>query len=185
MNIMTKLAPLLMCLFISACTTPLGVKHIHTDGYHLYTSTAANSSLVIRDKNDAYNFCSEPSPDVAVDENTSVSFDVSVVDSNDNSNESEGINEVGLGGRSANVLITRETFYRTCEFISNSNLSDQQKLDLYKQTLKTIADINNQNLGTGTTDNSAVQEKFKPNTTSSNLNQTDSLEQKEADNFLN
>jgi hypothetical protein len=45
--------------------------------------------------------------------------------------------------------LTREIFYRTCEFISNSRLSEDSKLELFKVSLQSVVDINNSDFGTG------------------------------------
>ncbi|MFT6910535.1 MAG: hypothetical protein ACJAS1_007267, partial [Oleiphilaceae bacterium] len=44
-------------------------------------------------------------------------------------------------------------FYRTCEFISNSRLSEDSKLALFKVSLQSVVDLNNSDFGTG----SAIQ----------------------------
>jgi len=139
-----------MALFLSGCLSPLQLVHTKANGYDLYTSTAAQSSIVIRNKNDKFSFCSEPQPDAAYDNDNSLSLSLAVLNKTDNTNDSNGVNEVGLGGLSTNVLLTRETFYRTCEFIANNNLTEQQKVTLFNQVLDTVKAINSQSLGTGT-----------------------------------
>lgn len=147
----------LVVTLLSACVSPLELTHTKTDSYNLYTTTAANSSLIIRNKNDSYTFCSEPQPDAAYDHDNSLSFSLALLKNADNTDDSRGINEVGLGGLSTNVLLTRETFYRSCEFMANNNLTAQQRLDLFNNVLDTVKTINSQNLGTGTTSQAGVK----------------------------
>ena len=142
---------------MSGCISPLQLIPSSGDGYTLYTTNAANSSLIVRTKNDPFTFCSQAQPDVAYDHDNSFSFSLAVLNDADNTDSSKGVNEVGLGGLSTNVLLTRETFYRTCEFIANSRLTEQQKLDLFNNVLDTVKTINSQSLGTGTSSEAAIK----------------------------
>jgi hypothetical protein len=61
-----------------------------------------------------------------------------------------------------NVLLTREIFYRTYEFISNRRLSEDSKLELFKVSLQSVVDLNNSDFGKG----SAIQKVINQDTIS-------------------
>ena len=46
--------------------------------------------------------------------------------------------ENGLGGRTPAVLMTREWFFRSCEFSRNYNLTKQEAYQLYLKTLAAV-----------------------------------------------
>lgn len=46
-----------------------------------------------------------------------------------------------LGGRSPGVLISRDLLYRTCEFLSNHRLSDEQATALFKTTMDHVEEV--------------------------------------------
>lgn len=147
---------LLCCALLSGCASQLKIPPTLGDGYSLYSRTAATSNLIIMQKNGPYIFCSEPEPDAVYEQDNGLSFSLALVKTSDNSNLSEQSQEIGLGGISSNVLLTRETFYRACEFLANTNLSNEQKLSLFNNTLDTIKSINTQSLGNGTQNQTPV-----------------------------
>jgi len=151
------------CLALSAislfsgCSSVLKTEHNSVNGYELFSSTAGTRNVVVRQKSDSYHFCSEPFPDAAVDRKSSFAFDLSLIQRSDETSDSNGLSEASLGGRSVNVLITREVLFRTCEFISNAELTAQQQADMFKQALSTVQQINAVNLGDGSSDEAKIQ----------------------------
>mgnify|MGYP006274972887 CR=1 FL=1 len=145
---------LLLIVLLGGCamSDATQMREIDQPGYQIYSTTAANRIVTIRDKNDPRIFCTEPAPDVALDEDESFGFNLNLLTFGDSVDEggSEGFAEAGLGGRSTNVLLTREIFYRTCEMMGNVALSDDAMVDLFGKSLDAIVEINKQNLGTGT-----------------------------------
>ena len=136
---------------------PLEVKYQSIEGSGFYSTSAATKSSIVRQKGDNNIVCAEPAPDATFDMEDNSSLDMSLM--NIGNKEAEGTSdsevEAGLGGRSVNVLLTREMYFRMCEFFANTNIQDSLKIEIYKMTLQSIIGINNQNFGTGTQGNSA------------------------------
>ncbi len=121
-------------------------------GGSLYTTTSATYVVALMDKNSEATLCLAPSPDAAFDEQVGEGFSLSLVDASrdDSQGFSESEAEASLGGRSPNVLITREIFYRLCELFVNTSLTDEQKVALYQTTLNSVIQGNAINLGSST-----------------------------------
>ncbi|MCH2450393.1 MAG: hypothetical protein MK198_09640 [Gracilimonas sp.] len=152
---------------VNACSSmqPLEVKFQKIEGDGFYTTSAATKSTIVREKNDQQIICSEPAPDATFNEQDNASLGLSLLHIGDKTNEavSEGETEGGLGGRSVNVLLTREMYYRMCEFFANTNLDDSLKVQIYDQTLAYILKLNETNFGIGTGSGSTSQGIFNEN----------------------
>ena len=139
---------------LAACASPdpLAVNLHRGQNLTLHSTTAAVSSTVVRAVGDNRIICAQPQPDASISESegASVSIALAKVSGDEQASEQSGENENSLGGRDPNVLITRELLFRQCEFLGNSNLTDQQKIDLYNATLSAIVTINQAALGDGT-----------------------------------
>ena len=152
-------------LFIS-CTNikPLEVKYQSIEGSGFYSTSAATKSSIVRKKGDNHVICAEPAPDATFDMQDDTSLDMSLM--NIGNKEAEGTSdsevEAGLGGRSVNVLLTREMLFRMCEFFSNTNLDDSTKVRIYQSTLASILQINTLNFGTGTRNGAVVNGTLVP-----------------------
>lgn len=122
----------------------------------IYGTTAGIRGIILRNSKSNLTYCAEPQPDSAVNETEGEKIGATQ-DGNDSESEgmSETVTESSLGGRSVNVMLTREIFYRTCEFSANSNLSDSDKLALFNASLQAIIKINSQNFGNGTNSEAA------------------------------
>jgi hypothetical protein len=163
-----KKSPLVILLIsafvLASCTAirPLEVKYQGIKSSGFYSTSAATKSSVVRQVNDNLIVCSEPAPDATYDEeaNASLDLDLFTIGNKDSEGSSEGEVEAGLGGRSVNVLLTREMYYRMCEFFANTNMPDSLKVEIYKTTLQSIVGLNSQNFGTGTSGNSSFQGSF-------------------------
>lgn len=168
---------LTIIVVLSACSSiqPLEVKFKPIKDYGIYSTSAATKSTIIRNKNDQQIVCSEPSPDATFNEQDKESLGFSLLHIGDKTTEglSEGETEGGLGGRSVNVLLTREMYFRMCEFFANSNLPDSMKIKIYNATLASILKLNTTDFGTGTGSGSTTQALFNENNA---LELPDSLE---------
>lgn len=97
--------------------------------------------------------CKSPSPDVVV--GASVSFSDSIPVTKLLGGEASGSDEfdtASLGGRSPSVLLAREIFYRGCELSANYQLSVDQAIELFENSLEkvvAIAEASAQVAGTG------------------------------------
>jgi len=121
------------------------------------TAGAGTRAILVRTDTGRPYICDDPGPDAALNEFADAGFSFSLVkvgDTGDGQN-SDSIGEAGLGGRSPNVLITREVFYRFCEFAGNTTLTDDQRIALYQATLDAVVSINQTNLGNGSADTSS------------------------------
>lgn len=161
MNIKSLINLLLLSTILTSCSSirPLEVKYQGLEGSGFYSTSAATKSSIVRQTNDNLIVCSEPAPDATYNEeaNTALDLDMLTIGNKDSEGASEGEAEASLGGRSVNVLLTREMYFRMCEFFANTNISDSLKVEIYKTTLQTIMGINNQNFGTGTSSGAKVQ----------------------------
>lgn len=151
-------------LLLSACASPLSTFHGKGEGYDVYAASASTRYAFIRSGAQTKSICSEPAPDVATDENGDISLSLALINSKDRNKDKLGIDEVSLGGRSVNVLLTREIFFRTCEFLANNSLTDEQALALFNNTLNTIVTINKLDFGRGSINAATLP---VPSTTSS------------------
>lgn len=117
----------------------------------IYATTAGVRGILLRKKSSVSLYCAEPQPDASVSESLSENVSASqAATGNESEGASETANENSLGGRSVNVLITREIFYRTSEFLVNTQLDDDAKLHVFKTSLESIISLNSGNLGVGT-----------------------------------
>jgi hypothetical protein len=148
---------LLLAGTLTSCAlNPEGLHHgaSQNNDIEIYGTTAGIRGIMLQKNNSNSTYCAEPQPDAAVSESMSENVGVSQGEAgSENEGASESVGETSLGGRSVNVLLTREIFYRTCEFISNSRLSEDSKLALFKVSLQSVVDLNNSDFGTG----SAIQ----------------------------
>jgi len=144
-------------LLFSGCSTlnPLEIKPIEDSMKGppvIYGTTAAVRNMVVRDKDSGRIICAEPMPDAAFDDEDEFDWDFSFISfgGDEKGEEQSGSVEAGLGGRSPNVLITREVLYRFCEFIGNTDFTNDEKAAMFKDVLDSVVEINKVSLGTGT-----------------------------------
>ncbi|MEO9898336.1 MAG: hypothetical protein ABJD13_05590 [Paracoccaceae bacterium] len=105
----------------------------------LVTSTASTSNTLILARNTNFVTCTSPAPDATYSQAEQASGQASGTRNSESGVFSESSSAFGLQGRSPAVLMTRELFFRTCEFSRNYNLSQQQAYELYLKTLKIAA----------------------------------------------
>jgi len=121
------------------------------------TAGAGTDALLVRTDGTRPYICDTPPPDAAIDEFADSAISLSLVSISDSGSgdSGDGIGEAGLGGRSANVLITREVLYRFCEFAGNTDLTSDERIALCQATLDAMVSINQTDLGGGSTNTSA------------------------------
>lgn len=143
--------------FVTGCSSldPLEVRPVEDNiksPTTLYGSTAAVRNVTVRDRKNSRIICAEPMPDAAFDQEEEADWDLSFISfGGDEKGEEESASvEAGLGGRSPNVLITREILFRYCEFISNVEFTSKEKAEMFKDVLDSLVKINQVSLGKGT-----------------------------------
>lgn len=133
----------LMLVLLGGCSTAVpepSIKTISLDGIKLVSSTAASSSFLVSKKESIYSFCQQPTPDVGFDSSEASNFSISLVGSGSDSEGTESsVSDPELIGRTPTVLMTRELFYRLCEFSKNTNLKQADAITLYNKTLDTVS----------------------------------------------
>ena len=164
-----RLALIGTCCLFAGCSTvyhPTPQK-VEFDKNTSISVTAGVSQTIIRDRNSRYIMCAQPMADAAYDESAGGNVSYALVStSSDQITDQSDENEVEMAGRTPAVLITRELFYRLCEFTGNHRLSDETATKLYLQTLRTVGSVwhqeaNNTNVTIGDTfqSNNALKEQ--------------------------
>lgn len=127
-------------LLIAGCTTAADVHHQADNdvpqGIRLMSSTAQ----IIVNNGDG-TVCFGPPADATIDLDGSTSFR--------GFNFGAGDNEIPLGGRNPNVLVTRDILFQACLAESRMGLSKNERKALFNQVLQTLGDINAQTLEGG------------------------------------
>lgn len=107
----------------------------------IISNTSSLSHVFVRDDTKHYFLCSQPQPDTGFDQAEAADFSIFGPGGGDSSGESENSGEVELAGRTPGVLMTRELFYRACEFSQNYRLTKEEALTLYNKTLDTVSTV--------------------------------------------
>ncbi|MEQ9528962.1 MAG: hypothetical protein RIF42_11220 [Parvibaculaceae bacterium] len=113
-----------------------------TDGW-VISDTASLSHTLVRNRNSNTIVCAEPPPDAAFDQGEAADINISLISvggssDKDAGGESESSQEIEMAGRTPAVLISRELFYRTCEFSQNYGLNKGEALTLFNRTLDIV-----------------------------------------------
>ncbi|AWL10845.1 hypothetical protein HMF8227_00339 [Saliniradius amylolyticus] len=124
---------------ISGCTSleyPVP-KQTDLNNNHVLTTTSGQGQIYVMQRNNNHYLCSLPQPDSAFDQKDGGNIDVSLISTGGDRGAStnEDSEEVELAGRTPTVLMTRELFFRACEFSSNYQLSKDEAKALYMKTL--------------------------------------------------
>lgn len=135
-----------------AIVDPMKVSTYEDQDFKMFSNSAAVSNTAVRNVADNKIICAGLSPDAALSEQADTALSISMLNFGEKSNDGieEGETESSLGGRSANVLITREILYRQCELFGNSNFTDEEKREIFENTLQSLVNINSTDLGAGT-----------------------------------
>ena len=130
-----KTINILISLFIvtllTNCTTlerPKPTGHLIKDQTFVQ-QTAGQSFIRMTDKNGtAIHTCTMPQPDATFSVTTEEGMGLSI----GSEEATMGSSEAEMVGRTPTVLMSRELFFRTCEFSVNYNLSKKEASDLFK-----------------------------------------------------
>lgn len=100
-------------------------------------------TMVYSRKND-WITCAMPSPDATFTQQQEGDLNFSLItiggSGDKGGSESENSGEDEMAGRSPAVLMTRELFFRLCEFSRNYQLEKSEAIELYKSTLQNVTD---------------------------------------------
>lgn len=123
---------------LGACTTAIDKKPGMTalQGDVAVTTHAGLAETYIRNPGSSFRVCKAGGPDATLDLGNEVSLGISVVDiGSDRVGDSSGQNDVEMSGRTPALLMTRELFYRTCEFSTNYNLTKDEAQALFEKAM--------------------------------------------------
>jgi len=142
-----KLPVLLLCMaFLSGCAGIAPGSKVELE----HEKGDIDIQLLPADYREAYfipkrsNFlhCRAPGPDYTVQASEGVNLGMGAAGVGKESlGAGENQSGLSLGGRSADVLITRELMYRACELASNINADPKTTLAIYERFLKAIERI--------------------------------------------
>lgn len=109
----------------------------------IISGTAALSDTFVHTANSRSYLCTEPPPDSAFNQGDSADLNFSILSiggGSDSSSDgtSESSEETELAGRTPSVLMSRELFFRACEFSHNYKLTKEEALTLYNKTLDIV-----------------------------------------------
>lgn len=139
----------------------------------IFTDLQNGVSYAIVPAKSGDSICRTPAPDALADESdsTALSFDGQSVGAD------QSFSVDGLGGRSPEVLIARELIYRLCQLSVNVQLSKEQALKIYGDTIGKITYMVNSapaETGTdGTGYSGTVTLEMIPSSTSNSSSATD------------
>ena len=106
------------------------------------SSTAGLSHVFVRNDGTRSITCSQPPPDAAFDQAESGSVGLSIsFGGNEKAGEEESSSELEMSGRTPAVLMSRELFYRACEFSMNFKLNKGEATTLYMKTLDSVTKV--------------------------------------------
>lgn len=132
---------LISALTLSGCSTVYSPTphHLTISQESALASTSVMNHTYVRSKVSQFNICVHNSADAAFDQGgeTGISATLSGGE-NEGINNQKNANDVEMSGRTPAVLMARELLYRVCELSTNYNLSKEEVLKLYGDTLKTI-----------------------------------------------
>ena len=139
-----KIFSILISLFVftllTNCTTlerPKPTGHLIKDQTFVQ-QTAGQSFIRMTDKNGtAIHTCTMPQPDATFSVTTEEGMGLSI----GSEEATMGSSEAEMVGRTPTVLMSRELFFRTCEFAVNYNLNKKEATDLFNKTLDTVISL--------------------------------------------
>ncbi|MCP4274032.1 MAG: hypothetical protein GY781_19090 [Gammaproteobacteria bacterium] len=140
-----------MISFITGCATPPSIDPTVSDlkGIRIYSTNADQQSTIMKDHNSTERFCLARGADVADTESAGIAASFGIGSKNESLSDGSSRGAVELGGRNPAVLITRELMYRTCEMMMNLNLTKEESLKLFAQTLKASITISQNQTDSG------------------------------------
>ncbi len=155
---------------------------------HILTTTSGQGQIYVMTRDNNHYLCSLPQPDSAFDQKDGGNVDVSLISTSGDKSATtdEDSEEVELAGRTPAVLMTRELFFRACEFSSNYQLTKDEAKALYMKTLDGV--LSNWAIEAGqttvkigdTVDNQSTTSNKKPDGSSSSIQSTSTTPAKDS-----
>jgi hypothetical protein len=133
---------------ITACssTTPISkVIDMRSDKVAIVSNSAETTSTLYQSATNKTYYCSSNAPDSTFSSSEAFDFSVSFLNFGKGSPESENDSSSSSGaemlGRSPAVLAARDIMYRACELIGNLDLTPEQAIVVYTDSMKIAASI--------------------------------------------
>lgn len=137
----------IVALSLFGCTSAYEptIKSLDVTGDRVLSSLPSLTQTTIMNEKAALRTCLGRGSDATFSQSDTSDISISLVSTgasgnsnNDGNAESSG--ETEMSGRTPGVLMAREMFFRTCEFSNNYQLSKDEALKLYVQTLNSVSD---------------------------------------------
>ena len=138
----------LIILAISGCSSPTPVSRVidvRSDKVAVVSNSAETTSALYQSNANKSYYCSSNAPDSTFSSSEGFDFSISFLnfggespESGEESNSSSGDEMLG---RSPAVLAARDIMYRACELIGNLNLTSEQAIIVYTDSMKIAASI--------------------------------------------
>ena len=132
---------LLVPVVLTACTSnPIPTPTLSDlKENHIVTFPASNSFAYVFKEDSNYYTCSQTNVDAGFDSSESGDVEVALLKTGeDGAGFAETSQEVEFSGRTPAVLMSREIFFRTCEFSKNYALNKEEATELFKISLQGI-----------------------------------------------
>jgi hypothetical protein len=137
---------------LSACVSAPKPQLLHEPSVHVWSGDAAEQMIVIRipQKDAPARVCLAPFPDALTSASAALGLRGAL--GGQGAGISEGVSRgaVGLGGRSADVLLVRELLYRACELSANIEADPAGTLQIYERVFRLIESISQSQTEVGT-----------------------------------
>ena len=137
----------IVALSLSACSSVFEptLKSTDLEGETVLSSLPSLSQTTVTKAETALRSCLGRGSDATFSQSDSSDISISLVSTGTSSNSDSGGNaessgETEMSGRTPGVLIAREMFFRTCEFSNNYQLSKDEAMKLYVQTMNAVSD---------------------------------------------
>lgn len=139
-------------MLLSGCATAVPEpKIIQRAGGDVLITTDDHKVAYFKKYGSLERVCAARSSDAVATDESGITLGFSGLGKTESVGEMSGRGELGLGGRSPVVLITREFLFRACELSNNINADAQTTIDIYKTFLKSLETITQHHFNKGTT----------------------------------
>jgi len=129
---------MLFCLQMGCASTVIDSPQSQTVGHYDILSTPLDyQHHVVYVQGDRHRLCHSPPRDALVGSSESIGL----TGAGESVNASDGVTSTMASGRSDVTYISTEIMYRVCEFILNSNLSQEDATALFLIALEQVSDI--------------------------------------------
>lgn len=135
-----------LVLSLSACASPFEpkVNSVGIEADTVFSSLPSLSQTLVKKIDAPLHTCLGRGSDATFSQSDTGDISISLISTgtssdSDKADNSESSGETEMGGRTPGVLMAREMFYRTCEFSNNYQLSKDEAMQLYVQTLNAVS----------------------------------------------